>query len=59
MTGDELKAIMETVLPDSVLNRVVEAAGFEQRERKRDALMFLRAMLISGASPSGGRQADA
>lgn len=58
MTGNELKGIMETILPDSVLNRVVEAAGFEQRERKRDALMFLRAMLVSASSPSGGRQAD-
>ena len=58
MTGDELREIMETILPDSVLREVIRAAGFEQRERKRDALAFLRAMLISAASPSGGRQAD-
>ena len=58
MTGDELREIMETVLPSSVLREVVVAVGFEQRERKRDALAFLRAMLISAASPSGGRQAD-
>jgi putative transposase len=58
VNGNELKEIMETVLPDSALQRVVDAAGFEQRERKRDALKFLRAMLASAASPAGGRQAD-
>jgi putative transposase len=58
MTANELKEIMETILPDAVLREAVEAAGFEQRERKRDALKFLRAMIASAASPSGGRQAD-
>lgn len=58
MTGDELKELMELVLPESVLRGVVDAAGFEQRERRRDALKFLRAMLMSAASPAGGRQAD-
>ena len=58
MTADDLKEILETVLPESVLRKAVEAAGFEKRERKRDALKFLRSMLASTASPSGGRQAD-
>jgi hypothetical protein len=58
MTGQELREIMETVLPDSVLQHAVDAAGFEQRERKRDALKLLRAMLASASSPAGGRQAD-
>src|SRR5688500_18888305 len=58
MTGHELKEIMETVLPDAVLQRAVDAAGFERRERKRDALKFLRAALASASSPAGGRQAD-
>lgn len=58
MTGAELKEIMEIVLPESVLKNLVNKTGFEQRERKRDALKFLRAMLVSAASPSGGRQAD-
>ena len=47
---------METVLPEPVLRKAVEAAKFEQRERKRDAMKFLQAMLISAASPAGGRQ---
>ena len=58
MTGEELQEIMEIVLPESVLREVITATGFEQRERKRDALAFLRAMLVAAASPSGGRQAD-
>jgi putative transposase len=58
VTANELKEIMEAVLPASVLRKAVEAAQFEQRARKRDALKFLRAMLISAASPAGGRQAD-
>lgn len=47
---------METVLPEAVLRGVVDAAQFEQRARKRDALLFLRAMVIAATSPSGGRQ---
>jgi hypothetical protein len=58
VTANELKEIMETILPESVLTKAVEAAKFEQRERKRDAMKFLQAMLISAASPAGGRQAD-
>jgi Transposase DDE domain len=58
MTGQELKEIMATVLPNAVLQRTVDAAAFKQRERKRDALKFLRAMLVSASSPAGGRQAD-
>lgn len=58
MTGDELQQIMEQVLPESLLREVIETSGFERRERKRDALKFLRAMIIAAASPAGGRQAD-
>lgn len=58
MTGSDLKEIMELVLPESVLQKMIDATGFEQRERRRDALMFLRAMIVSAASPAGGRQAD-
>lgn len=58
MTGAELREMLETILPDETLLRVAEATGFQQRERKRDAVKFLRTMLIAAASPSGGRQAD-
>lgn len=58
MTGAELREMMATMLPDSVLGDVAEATGFHQRDRKRDAIKFLRTMLIAASSPSGGRQAD-
>jgi Transposase DDE domain len=58
MTGDVLREIITTVLPESVLGQVAEATGFKQRTRKLDVIRFLRAMLLSASSPSGGRQAD-
>lgn len=58
MTGSDFREIMEAILPEHVLRQVVETTGFEQRVRKRDALAFLRSMVIAAASPSGGRQAD-
>ena len=58
MTGAELRQLMETMLPDTVLGEVAVAAGFHQRDRKRDAVKFLRTMLVAAASPAGGRQAD-
>lgn len=57
-TGAELREMMETILPETVLSRVARASGFQQRERKRDAVKFLRTMVIAAASPAGGRQAD-
>lgn len=58
MTGDDLRELMETCLPESVLREAVESAGLQQRERRLDPLPFLRAMVMSASSPSGGRQAD-
>lgn len=58
MTGAELRNLMETMLPDTLLSEVAVATGFHQRDRKRNAVKFLRTMLIAAASPSGGRQAD-
>lgn len=49
---------METMLPDGLLGEVADATGFQQRDRKRNAIKFLRTMLIAASSPSGGRQAD-
>jgi hypothetical protein len=58
MDGVELQDLLRTLLPDEVLLEVATATGFHQRDRKRDALTFLRTMLVSASSPSGGRQAD-
>ena len=58
MTGDDLREVMETCLPEHVLREAIEAANLQQRERRLDAVPFLRAMVMSASSPSGGRQAD-
>src|ERR1041384_2915086 len=58
MTGAELRQLMETFLPDTLLGEGAPATGFQQRDRKRDAVKFLRTMLIAASSPAGGRQAD-
>lgn len=58
MTGADFRKLMETMLPDVLLGEVAVATGFHQRDRKRDAIKFLRTMLIAASSPSGGRQAD-
>ena len=49
---------METFLPQALMEEVAIATGFHQRDRKRDAVKFLRTALVAAASPSGGRQAD-
>ena len=58
MTGDDLRTTMETILPEKAFLNAIEAAGFQQRERKLDAVKFLRAMVLSASGPYGGRQAD-
>jgi hypothetical protein len=42
---------MEAMLPDELLGEVAEATGFTSGDRKRDAIKFLRAMLIAASSP--------
>ncbi len=58
MTGAELRGLMETMLPSDVLAEAAVASGFQRRVRKRDAVKFLRTILVSASSPAGGRQAD-
>jgi len=47
MDGAELQDLLRTLLPDEVLLEVATATGFHQRDRKRDALTFLRTMCAS------------
>lgn len=46
------------MLPDEALREAIEAAKFQQRQRKLDALALLRTTILTAASGSGGRQAD-
>lgn len=58
LTGNDLREVMEQVLPEEVILGMVEAAKFQERARKRDALGFVRAMVIAAATGHGGRQRD-
>lgn len=58
MLGSDVRDVMETILPTSALSALIEEAGFQQRERKCEALLLLRMMILCAASGRGGRQAD-
>jgi hypothetical protein len=58
MTGADVKEVFETILPDEALREAIRASGFQERERKRDALLFLRMMVVSASTGNGGRQAS-
>ncbi len=57
--GGGLREVFETILPEDVLMSAVRAAGLQERERKLNALMLLRSMIIFASTVYGGRQADA
>ncbi len=59
LTGAGVREVFETILPDDVLLPAIRAAGLQERERKMNALLFLRSMIISASTGYGGRQADA
>jgi len=58
MRGSEVREVFETILPDEVLEELIRAAGFQQRERKLDGRRFIRSTVIAAASGHGGRQAE-
>ena len=47
MTGGDVREVFETILPNEVLMSAVRAAGFQERERKLNALVFLRTMITA------------
>ena len=58
MTGDDVRGVYEAALPDEVLDALIVASGFQQRERQLQARQFIRAAVVSAATGHGGRQAD-
>lgn len=58
MDAADVREVFETVLPEQALKSAIEAAGFQERERKLDAVRLLRAMVIAASTGYGGRQAD-
>lgn len=59
MDGSDLRAMLEAILPADTIMAAVRATGFQQRQRKLDPLALVRALVLVGGTPDGGRQADA
>ena len=58
MTGADVREVFETIIPNEALDGLISQSGFQERERKLDARLFLRSAVISAAHQGGGRQAD-
>ncbi|MCI0672012.1 MAG: IS4 family transposase [Myxococcaceae bacterium] len=59
LTGEEVKALFEELLPAADIEAFAEELGFVERQRKLDVLRFCRAAVLSANTPTGGMQADA
>lgn len=58
LNGEDIREVFEAILPKDDLLAIIAASKFEERTRKRDAVAFLRAMVIAAATGYGGRQRD-
>jgi len=59
LRGEDVREVLETVLADEALQELMDAAGFQQRQRALHGRAFVRALVISAAQGDGGRQAGA
>ncbi len=48
MTGDEVRAVFEQMLPQEEMNHLCQQCGVIERQRKLNLGMLVRAMVISG-----------
>jgi putative transposase len=58
MTGDEVRQVFETMLPQAEIERLCQQCGVIERQRKLHLGMLVRAMVISAGTPGGAYQAD-
>src|SRR5438093_1414783 len=58
LRGEDVREVFEAILPENDLRQIIAKAKFEVRNRKRDAVAFVRAMVIAAATGYGGRQRD-
>ncbi len=58
MTGDELKAHLQTVLPLEKVAALAREFRVVQRARELDVVQLIMALVLSGGTPEGGRQFD-
>jgi len=56
LRGEDVREVFEAILPEDALRQIITEAKFEERNRKPDALAFVRAMVISASTGYGGRQ---
>jgi putative transposase len=58
MTGEEVRKVFETMLPQDEIDHLCLQCGVIERQRKLDLGMLVRAMVISAGTPGGAYQAD-
>src|SRR5437773_12487718 len=58
LRGKDVREVFEAILPEDDLRQIIVKAKFEERSRKRDAVAFVRAMVIAAGTGYGGRQRD-
>ena len=58
MTGTEVRAVFEELLPQGEMDRLCRQCGVIERQRKLNLAMLVRAMVISAGTPGGAYQAD-
>jgi putative transposase len=58
MTGEEVRQVLETRLPQDESDRLCLQCGVIERQRQLDLGMLVRALVISAGTPSGAYQAD-
>jgi hypothetical protein len=58
MTGEEVRQVFETMLPQDAIDRLCLQCGVIERQRQLDLGMLVRAMVISAGTPGGAYQAD-
>lgn len=58
MTCDEVRQVLETMLPKEEIDWLCQELGVVQRQRKRNLGMLVRAMVISAGTPGDACQAE-
>jgi hypothetical protein len=58
MTGEDVRHVFETMLPDEAIEGLCMPCGVIERQRKLNLGILVRAMIISAGTPGGAYQAD-
>jgi putative transposase len=58
MTGEDVRQVLEAILPQEEIDRLCVQFGVIERQRKLHLGMLVRAMVISAGTPGGAYQAD-